>query len=159
MIPSREIQQTVDRQLFPGTFVFHGLSRPVIRYDRGKYCLAMFITPFSLLSFSDCLFDRPNFWVTADLETGTLIDLYQCHLDPSEEFCDSEYERRYDLRSVSDKPITKSYFDSAFALLDEVRKKLIESGEFDQHMYNVYLRRLLKVCPLPYRKFFRSLSI
>ena len=159
MIPSREIQHTVDRQLFPGTFVFHGISRPVIRKIDGQYCLAMFVTPFNVLDFTDGMFDRPYYWVTADIDTGKLIWVYQCYSEPTEEFCHSVYERRYDLHLVSDKPINRKYFDNAFSMLDEVRSKIIETGELDQRLYHLYLKRITSACPLPYRKFFRSLSI
>ena len=112
MVPSSELQHVVDRQLFPGTFVFHGISRPVIRKIDGQYCLAMFVTPFNVLDFTDGMFDRPYYWVTADIDTGKLIWVYQCYSEPTEEFCHSVYERRYDLHLVGDKPINRKYFDN-----------------------------------------------
>ena len=107
----------------------------------------MFVTPFNVLDFTDGMFDRPYYWVTADIDTGKLICVYQCYSEPTEEFCHSVYERRYDLHLVSDKPINRKYFDNAFSMLDEVRSKIVE------------LKRITSACPLPYRKFFRSLSI
>ena len=159
MVPSSELQHVVDSQLFQGTFVFHGISKPVIRRVNGKYYVAMFVTPFNLLSFSDGMFDRPYYWVTADMETGDLIQVFQCYSDPADEFCDAVYERRYDLRLVTDKEITKKYFIQAFSMLDEVRHKLIQSGSLDEHLYNLYKKRIVSACPLPYRKFFRDLSL
>lgn len=159
MVPSSDLQNVVDRQLFPGVFIFHGISKPVIRKVNGIYYIAMFITPFNILGFTDGKFDRPYYWVTADLETGDLVQVFQCHADPDEEFCNSAYERRYDLRLVTDKVINKSYFEKVFPILDEVRSKLLLTGEFDQRLYNLYKKRLLTACPLPYRKFFRDLSI
>ena len=159
MLPSHDIQHTVDRQLFPDTHFFHGLSRPVIRQIDGHYNLAMFVTPFSVLGFSDGLFDRPYFWVAADIETGDLVRVFQCNSEPDEEFCDSVYERRYDLRLVSDKSFSDDYYESAFSILDNVRLKLIETNDFDTRLYKLYIKRILKACPLPYRKFFRDLSI
>ena len=158
MVPSRELQHVIDQQVFPGTFVFHGISRPVIRKIDNRYCIAMFVTLFNMQSFVDGLFDRPDYWISADIETGKLIWVYQCNMDQAEEFCDSIYARRYDLRDVSDKRFNDKYFDNAYDMLDEVRSKIISTGELDELLYKLYMKRILSACPLPYRKFFRDLS-
>ena len=117
----------------------------------------MFITVFNPLSFQDGLFDRPDYWVLADMESGELITTYVCNTF-REEFCESEYSRRYDLRLVEGLYSIR-FFDETFGILDEVRKFYIETGVFQERRYKTYLRRILKACPLPYRKFFRSLSL
>ena len=44
-------------------------------------------------------------------------------------------------------------------ILDEVRKKYLETGVFDERRYHVYLKRITSRCPIAYRRFFRELSV
>ena len=157
MLPSKDLQHTIDKQVFKDGFVFHGISRPVLRIVNNEYCVACFITMFNTQSFVDGLFDRPDYWVIADIETGTVKWIYQCR-EYGEDFCNSVYARRYDLRSVSPSPLPKTYYEKAHDMLDEVRRKLIQDNDLDAGLYKIYMKRILTECPLPYRKFFRALS-
>lgn len=157
MLPSKDLQYSIDRQVFKEGFVFHGISRPVIRKVNNEYCIACFVTMFNMQGFADGLFDRPDYWVAADIADGTVKMIYQCR-EYGEDFCESVFARRYDLRSLSPAPLSPKYYEKAFAMLDDVRKELLESGTFNTGLYNLYMKRILAECPLPYRKFFRSLS-
>ena len=44
MLPSKDLQYTINKQVFKEGFVFHGISRPVIRKVNGEYCIACFVT-------------------------------------------------------------------------------------------------------------------
>ena len=156
MIPGNKIQSHISKQVFADRFVLHGVSRPVIRKNNDVYCIAVFITIFNPVSFYDGMFDRPGYWVIADIETGDVITTNICE-SWGEEFCDAPYARRYDLRLV-DGAYGKRFFEETFLILDEVRKEYIETNVFNERRYRVYLRRLLKACPVPYRKFFIALS-
>ena len=157
MLPSKNIQHSIDKQIFKDNFVFHGISRPVIRLVDGEYCIACFVTMFNAQSFTDGLFDRPDYWVLADIETGNVKWIYQCR-ETGEEFCDSVYARRYNLRSISPAPLAKTYYEKAYSMLDEIRKELISKKTLNARLYKLYMKRILAECPLPYRKFFRALS-
>ena len=67
-------------------------------------------------------------------------------------------KRDYDLRSRED-PVTRNFYDETYAILDEVRKKYLETGVFDERRYRVYLKRITSHCPIAYRRFFRELSV
>jgi len=159
MIPSSELRHVIEQQIFQENPPLFGISRPVIRIVDGKYVIAVFVTIFNFQSFIDCMFDRPQFWISADIENGKVMTIYQCRLDKNEEFCIAEYTRRYDLHFVGDKVVSDKYFDDCYKILDIVRDKYISDKTFDTQKYKLYLRRILKYCPLPYRKFFRSLSL
>ena len=119
--------------------------------------IAVFITIFNPISFYDGIFDRPGYWVLADIETGEVITTNICE-SWNEEFCDAPHERRYDLRLV-DGVYSERFFEETFRILDEVRMNYLETSLFDERRYHVYLRRILKACPVPYRKFFVALSL
>ena len=157
MLESVYIQQVIEEQLFGQQELFKGMSRPVLRRDeQGKLCLAVFLTLFSLHSFETGMFERPRYFILADISNAAVKEFIDTKYD--HDFSDASGERDYDLRSRED-PVTRNFYDETYAILDEVRKKYLETGVFDERRYHVYLKRITSHCPIAYRRFFRELSV
>lgn len=118
----------------------------------------MFLTVFSLQSFDDFLFDRPETYILSDIETGEVYDMVTTKYSDID-FSDAAYERRYDLRAIDYPENPVAYFNGAYMMLDDVRKEYIASGTLNLRRYHAYMKRILRYCPVPYRRFFRELSL
>ena len=159
MVPSHRLQEIADLQLFGNQPIMHGLSKPVLfRAHNGAIYNAMFLTVFSLQSFDDFLFDRPETYILTDIETGEVYDMVTTKYSDID-FSDAVYERRYDLRAIDYPENPAAYFNSTYMMLDDVRKESIASGTLNLRRYRAYMKRILRYCPVPYRRFFRELSL
>lgn len=159
MVPSSRLQQIADLQLFGDKATLHGLSRPVLfRQRNSSVCVAMFLTVFSLQSFDDCLFDRPETYILTDIDTGEVLDMITTKY-ADDDFSDAVYARRYNLCAIDYPENPCAYYNRAFMMLDDVRKEYISAGTLNMMRYHAYQKRILRYCPVPYRRFFRELSI
>ena len=157
MLESVYVQQVIEEQLFGQQELFKGMSRPVLRRDeQGELCLAVFLTLFSLHSVETGMFERPRYFILADINNAAVKEFIDTKYD--HDFSNASGERDYDLRSRED-PVTRNFYDETYAILDEVRKKYLETGVFDGRRYRVYLKRITEHCPIAYRRFFRELSV
>lgn len=118
----------------------------------------MFLTVFSFQSLDDGLFERPETYVLSDVETGEVFDMITTKYSDID-FSNAVYERRYNLCAIDYPDNPTAYFNSAYGILDDVRKEYILSGQLNLRRYHVYTKRILRYCPVPYRRFFRELSI
>ena len=66
---------------------------------------------------------------------------------------------KYDVRTDAQYNTSKEYYDEAFAILDSVRGKLINTGTFCQTEYQAYLDRVLANVPKDYQRFYKDLSV
>lgn len=159
MVPSNRLQEIADLQLFGNNAPLHGLSKPVLFRRRDhSICNAMFLTVFSLQSFDDGLFDRPETYILSDVETGAVLDMVTTKY-ADDDFSDAVYARRYNLCSIDYPENAIAYYRRTFMILDDVRKEYIATGNLNMTKYHTYEKRVLRYCPVPYRRFFRELSL
>lgn len=153
---SSDINLLIQRTILGGAKVPHSTSQPVIYKENDKYYLAVYVFFFTREDIEAGAVDRPTVWALCDLETGEIIEERKC----SEiDFSDATYDVKYNIRSSVQYDTSKEYYDRAFAILDSVRTKLIDTGKFYESEYKYYLDMLLTNIPDEYKRFFRDLSI
>ena len=135
----------------------HSTSYPVIHEENGDYYLAAFVFFFTANDIREGMVDRPIYWVLADIKTGELLQRYNTK---DKEFSAAQYDVKYDIKSSDKKyDISKSYYEEAFAILDEVRTEIIYSNQFDNDKYQEYLNKILASTPADYQRFYLDLSV
>ena len=151
-----DINSYIQREVLRGAKIPHSTSQPVIRLEEGKYCLAAFVFFYSREDIRQGEADRPQFWVTADVCTGEITGENSCR---EKEFSDASYQIKYSIRADGAYDTSREYYENAFAILDEVRETLIETGELDREKYDRYLDKITANIPREYQRFYFELSV
>lgn len=139
------------------TKVPHRVSQPVIIKDsHGSCCLGAFIFYFKAEDIKSGLADRPTKWLTADIETGGILHIYN---SKEKEFSDASYEVRYDISGHGEEyDLSERYTDRMYNYLDAARLGYIQDRNVDWEAYEKYKEMLLKNIPPEYRRFFQDLE-
>lgn len=153
---SNEIYVKINRNILNGVKIPHSTSYPVIYQENSKYYLAVFVFFYTKQDIEAGAVERPTVWAIADLETGEIIEKYQCK---DKDFTDASYDIKYNVRSDIQYDTSKKYYDEAFTILDSVRKKIISSGKFYALEYKYYLKKILANIPKDYQRFYTDLSV
>ena len=152
MINSALINKTIKSQLNQKE-AGYAISLPVLHKKNDIFYIACFATIINPINFDDTL-PRPEFWILADLSDATVKDFIDCR---QQDFSPATHNRNYNIST--DFPAPLFHFDEIYKLFDLIRSDLIENGILNRRLYKLYLKKLTKYVPLPYRKFFRDLSI
>lgn len=153
---AKNITINLSKHIINGIKVPHSISQPVLRLDKGKYYLAVFVFFYSREDIEAGAVDRPTLWVIADIETGEIIE----ERDTKKiEFSDASYDVKYNVRADGQYDTSKKYYDDAFAILDSVRSKLITTGNLYKAEYQFYLDKIMANIPKEYQRFYRDLSV
>lgn len=134
------------------------VSHPVIRYEDGKFYLAVFAFFYTKEEVANRAIPRPEYYGLADLETGELIATRKCK---TKDFSNASFSRKYNISSAENAPKNSDDFlDETFVLLDNARQALQETGDPDVYMkpYKEYFERILQKIPKDYKRFYRDLS-
>lgn len=150
-----EIYQSIRPQAMESRKVPHGLSNPVLCMRAGQLCLGFFAYFYSREDLQKGLLKRPEFWITADLDNGRLLERINCS---QEDFSNASREERYSTDNPQGQK-NAPFFSEAYALLDEVRQVYIKTGQLPQDLYADYLERILQAVPPAYHRFYRELSL
>lgn len=156
MIGTGNISVLINKSIISGIKIPHSTSQPVVYKEFGKYYLAVFVFFYTKEDIEAGTVDRPSVWAIADIETGEIIKEYETK---EKDFSDAPYDVKYNVRSDAQYDTSKEYYDKAFAILDSVREKLINSGKFYSLEYKAYLDRILANIPQDYQRFYRDLSV
>jgi hypothetical protein len=159
MIQSNEINKKVEENILNGNKIPHSLSYPVIRKEKEKYYLALFLFFYSADDIRKGTVDRPTLWVLADIATGDIVVKRECE---NYDFSDADIDKKYDVKTniTSNKyNVSPDYYEDAFKILDSVRGELIKTGKFLHGDYQKYLYKILGNTPNAYRRFYLDLSV
>lgn|GEM_PF-2125321 len=155
-LTSAEINRKLQKNVIADIKVPHGVSQPVLRYQDGKYYLAVFVFFYNSDDIKSGMVRRPCMWVLADLATGDIVKRFDTRDDL--EFSNAPYDIKYNIRSDTKFDTSKEYYDKAFRLLDSVRIDLLTGKEFSTGMYNDYLEKIVANIPDEYKRFYIDLS-
>lgn len=151
-----DINSYLQKNILSGAKVPHSTSYPVIRQENGKYYLAVFVFFYTREDIEAGMADRPTMWALADLESGEILEERRTE---ENDFSDAGYDVKYCVRADAQYDTSKQYYKEAFAILDSVRAKLIDTGKFYNLEYQYYLKRILANIPKEYQRFYTDLSV
>ena len=143
-------------------------SLPVLREKNGEIVVSVFVVFMTAEDFRNGLYERPTLVADFDLKNGHLIEKIRTK---EEEFSDFGYDEKLPLDMMGDKYFRKFGTNSveqmknrerlrneAFSALDGVRRKFLETGEFDSKEYGRYFDLLLEYSCDSFRKFYEDLG-
>lgn len=155
LVATKTAVNGIKREALGGKKTPHSTSLPVLRQCDGKLYFAVFVFFYNKEQMQSAMVRRPTMWVISDLRTGEIVQRYTC---PDSEFSNSDYQKFY---SISDKglaPVSKFYWDSAYALMDLIRHEYVSYGTLNKQLYKEYLKRIVCSTPAEYRVFYEDLS-
>lgn len=156
IVSSLEINDMMLKTALNGAKVPHSTSQPVI-YKRGTdYHIATFTFLYTRDDINKGAVDRPTVWTMADLRTGEIIEEFQTK---EVDFSNASYDKKYMIRSNNEYNTSNEYYEKAFSILDNVRKKIIYNDTFDKEAYANYMEMILANIPEEYKRFYKDLSV
>lgn len=153
---SGDVFNNLQRRALGGAKIPHRVSQPVIRRMDGQYVLAAFIFLYSKANIQEGNLPRPQYWITADIETGEFIKEYNCK---DADFSGQPFDRLYSVKADKQYNLTAEFYNELFAGLDDVRKEYFETKVINRAKYGVYLDRVLETIPNEYKVFYTELSL
>lgn len=131
------------------------VSNPVFHKEDGIWMLAFFVISYTRADLQEASFSRPNRWILADLENGTI----QARLLSQErDFSSLERTARLSAAYPNRPENSRQLLEEAYRSLDEVRRDTLRTGEPDSAAYEAYLRKMLETVPPNLRQCYRELS-
>ncbi len=138
-----------------GAKIPHYVSNPVIRLEDGKAFIAAFVYTYNRENLQSNKMPRPIHWIIADIETGEIINEYDCR---QKDFSSAGFDALYDLNNPpAVKKPTRDDFTGIYEEIDSLRRKWI-SGGFDPDDCKKYLDMILEITPGSYQRFYRELA-
>ena len=151
----KTIVSQLNRQFLGGSKIPHGMSNPVLRKVEGQFVIATFFYTYTKEHLDAKQLPRPKYWMTADLDTGRLIQEISCK---DNDFSKQSLDEMYSMEKPDGINPTREYFEAVFVLFDEVRSTLMETGVMDNDKYAEYMTKMLAVVPTSYHVFYRELG-
>lgn len=153
---SGEVFNHIQKKALGGAKVPHRVSQPVIRRVDGQYVLAAFVFLFSKANIQEGRLPRPQYWITADMETGGIIKEYNCK---DADFSGQPFDRLYSVKADRQYNLTPEFYQELFASLDDIRKEYLGTKSVNKAKYGLYLDRILETIPDEYKVFYTELSL
>ena len=154
-ITTKEAITIIRKNALNGQKAPHSVSQPVLRVHNGKLCLAAFLFFYNKEQLQSATVNRPTMWVVSDLKTGEILQRYFCS---DNEFSDNDYQKLYSISTENITPVSKFYWDSAYALMDLIRTEYINDATLNKKLYKEYLERIFYTTPEEYRTFYKDLN-
>ena len=154
-ISSKKVYANLQKKALGGAKVMHRVSLPVIRKEEDKHVLASFIFLFTPEELKTGHIKRPPLWVTADIESGEIIERYRCS---ENDFSAEPFDKEYFIRESSEVSPSAEYTLDLFQRLDEIRKEVLEQKEANDVAMREYIDLLLRIIPNEYQVFYKELS-
>lgn len=149
------IMEEIDQKVFSGTKISHGISHPVIRYEKGKYYLAVFAYLMRREYVENKTIERPCRWVLADLKSGEIENIISCD---ENDFSQAPKGMMYDMSVYAGNAPSENDVDNVYSMFESIRKKHIESDENIFPLAIGYLGALYKIVPKAYCRFYKELA-
>lgn len=136
--------------------VLRSVSRPVIRYENGKFRLAVFASFYTKEDLEKGFIKRPEVYGLADIEDGRLLTTKSCR---KKDFSDAPLDELCALDKNMRKPLD-DYTEKMFEYLDEARQAIQETGNPEVYMppYKKYMEMALEYVQESYKRFYKDLS-
>ncbi len=145
-----------DFAMFSGAKVPHGLSFPIIRYQDGRYVLAVFAYYMKPDYLKNGKLPRPCKWLVADLVTGEVEAVYNCQ---EQDFSSEPIDGVYDMNTyLSNEKPAKEKVNQLYAMIDDIRQAYCAENKDEKEGVQEYLTNLLKVVPAEYGRFYEQLA-
>lgn len=155
LIPVMDVYQKIRPLALGGVKIPHGISNPVLRKRDSRIYIAFFVYTYTRGDLQNGAIRRPTSWITTDLVTGEILDRIQC---ADEDFSDASFTEYFSTNNPNAGNSTKEYYQRVYALLDSIRKTIIENDSFPKDAYAEYMRSILEVVPSAYHRFYWELS-
>lgn len=155
LIPAMDVYQKIRPLALGGVKIPHGISNPVLRKRDSRICIAFFVYTYTRGDLQNGAIRRPTSWITTDLVTGEILDRIQC---ADEDFSDASFTEYFSTNNPNAGKSTKEYYQSVYALLDSIRKTILENDSFPKDAYAEYMRSILEIVPPAYHRFYWELS-
>ena len=98
----------------------HSVSHPVLRYEDGKFWIAVFAFFYSKEEVKSGMIPRPEYYALADIETGEIIHIKK---SINNEFSNASYKERYSINMKGiNTNISEEKWNEIFVLFDEARQ-------------------------------------
>ncbi|MCR4791787.1 MAG: hypothetical protein K5871_03490 [Lachnospiraceae bacterium] len=156
MITIKEINENIQGQVLGGAKIPHGVSNPVIHKEDDKYYIAYFVYTFEKKNLDTGDFQRPLYWVIADVKTGDLVAEYNCR---EKDFSEQGFDKLYSMNDPSVRRPDDKYYKVMDSLFDTVRASIAFGSSMDSASYKAYFSNLLAITPSEYKVFYRELSV
>lgn len=154
-VSTKEVMNRIRQNALNGQKTPHSTSRPVLRMYNGELCFAAFVFFYNKEQLQSAMVNRPTMWIIYDLKTGEIIQRYSCS---DSEFSDSKHQKLYNISAKDVLPVSKHYWDSAYALMDLIRHEYARRGNLNKKLYKEYFERISCTTPEEYRIFYKDLS-
>lgn len=97
---------------------------------------------------------RPSYWCLVDVETGELIERYDCR---EKDFSSASFDDLIDISNPHQKQFTKEDIDELDRRFDNLRNACILNDKNVDRLYGLYLGKLFELTPVNYQKFYIEL--
>lgn len=135
------------------------ISHLVIREEEGKYYLAAFAFLCTREEATRFLVPRPEYYILADLETGSVVKREDCR---ENDFSTAPFDRKYSLdTNGKTRHKDEDFYIEAYGYLDEARQILLEAG-IGPHFaeaYRKYFGLISGNIPDEYLRFYEELGL
>ena len=155
MVTIDELNGMIQKKVFGGSKVPHGVSNPVIRKENGQYYIAYFVYTYDKKNIDTGEYRRPIQWLLVDVKTGEIVNTYNCQ---EYDFSTQSFDRLYSLIDDSVKRPNENYFKIMDNLFDTVRASIAYGNKMDIDSYKAYFSNVLAITPKEYKVFYRELS-
>lgn len=155
MLDIKTVVSKLNRAALGGAKIPHCVSNPVLRLEDNKLYIAAFVYTYNRENLQSNKMPRPIHWILADIESGDVIQEYDCR---NKDFSDAEFDILYDLNDPNVKRPARDDFEKIYALFDEIRNESTENGLQTTDKYFDYLNRILEITPSNYQRFYKDLS-
>lgn len=150
----RTIIRELGRTILEGVKVPHTISNPVLRKENGKWYIAFFVAFYKSWNFDRLEMPRPSYWALVDVETGELIERYNCR---EKDFSSASFDDLIDISNPHRKQFTKEDIDELDRRFDNLRNACILNDDNIDRLYGLYLGKLFELTPVNYQKFYIEL--
>lgn len=149
--------KTLTKQVLKGSKKLYSISQPILYSKDEQYYIAVFAFPYTIRDIQKGEVERPSIWAIADIETGEMIEKYDCKED--KEFSEAKYEKKYSIKTEKLLDTSKEFYKDSYEMFDTIRERIIEDGELDEELYQTYLERVLSNVSEDLESFYTDLSI
>lgn len=154
---TKTIFNNLTKKALKGSKKLLSFSKPVLYKEEDNYYVAMFAFAYTPGDIAKGKVERPSVWVLGNLETGEMVEKFNCKED--REFSDAKYENKCSIIPAKRINPSKAFENETYEMFDEIRTKLIEKDVLDEELYQNYMTRVLGNVSEDLERFYTDLSI
>lgn len=154
-VTTQRLMADLQRSVLGGAKIPHSVSYPVLRKEGEDWRLAVYVLTYDRELLRKQALRRPSCWYLADLLTGEVLREVDCR---EEDFCTAPFDRLLKRGEPKNPDLSRADVENMYALLDQIRTRILESGVPDALAYREYLDQVLHAVPAGEVNFYRELS-